>query len=271
MHFVRAGHGAPPLVFVHGFACRLEDWRAQLEHFEKNHTVVACDLRGHGETPGRPQECSIEHYGGDVAALVNHLDLKGCILVGHSMGTRVVLEANRLLVASHNAERVAGIVLIDGSRSGSGDPDAAERAARDAVESSGYPAFAEQLFRNMFFTPSAQADAIVARAVRQSREFGPLLWPSMARWDAASMETALAAVRAPLLAIQSTTRDAQMRRSPLKAGQTTPYLDLIRSAVRGASIAVVPDTGHFTQIEAADHVNRLIADFIRGKRKPSIR
>jgi len=256
MHFVRAGRGAPPLVLVHGFACRLEDWQAQLNHFQKSHMVVACDLRGHGETPGRPHECTIAHFGGDVAALVNHLELNGCILIGHSMGTRVVLEANRLV-----PERVAGIVLIDGSRSGSGDPDAAEAAARTAVEKAGYPAFAEHLFRQMFFKPSPEADAIVARALRQSAEFGPLLWPSMARWDAAEMDAALAAVRAPLLAIQSTTRDAQLRRSPLKAGQSTPYLDLIRGAVPGARIAVVPDTGHFTQIEAADEVNRLIAEF----------
>ena len=262
MHFVRAGQGAPPLLFVHGFACRLEDWQAQLRHFEKSHMVVACDLRGHGETPGRPQECTIAHYGGDVAALVNHLELNRCILVGHSMGTRVVLEANRLLVSSHSPERVGGIVLIDGSRSGGGNPDAAEAAARGVIDKTGYAAFAEHLFRQMFFAPSAEADAIVARALRQSSEFGPMLWPSMARWDAEYMDVALAAVRAPLLAIQSTTRDAQLNRSPLKAGQTTPYLDLIRSAVPGARIAVVPDTGHFTQIEAAGEVNRLIADFL---------
>jgi len=258
MHFVRAGQGAPPLLFVHGFACNHADWRAQLEFFSQTNEVVACDLRGHGETPGRPHECSIAHYGGDVAALVNHLELSGCILIGHSMGTRVVLQANRLI-----PERVAGIVLIDGSRSGSGDPDAAEAAARAAIEKGGYPAFAEHLFRQMFFRASPEADAIVARALRQSAQFGPLLWPSMARWDAAEMDVALAAVRAPLLAIQSTTRDAQLRRSPLKAGQTTPYLDLICSAVPGARVAVVPDTGHFTQIEAAGEVNRLIAGFIR--------
>jgi pimeloyl-ACP methyl ester carboxylesterase len=180
------------------------------------------------------------------------------------MGTRVVLEANRLLVSSQYAERVGGIVLIDGSRTGTGDPDAAENDARAAVKTAGYPAFAENLFRNMFFKSSPEADAIVARALTQSSEFGPLLWPSMARWDAEHMDAALAAVRAPLLAIQSTTRDAQMRRSALKAGQSTPYLDLIRSAVPGARIAVVADTGHFTQIEAADEVNRLIAEFISG-------
>jgi len=264
MHFVRAGHGAPPLVFVHGFACNHADWRSQLDFFSQTNEVVACDLRAHGETPGRPQECSIAHYGGDVAALVSHLELNGCILVGHSMGTRVVLEANRLLVSSQRSELVGGIVLIDGSRSGSGDPDAAEAAARAMIEKAGYSAFAENLFRQMFFSASPEADAIVARALRQSAQFGPFLWPSMARWDDAEMDSALAAVRTPLLAIQSTTRDAQMRRSPLKPGQSTPYLDLIRSAVPGATIAVVPDTGHFTQIEAADDVNRRIAEFVES-------
>ena len=257
MHFVRAGHGTPPLLFVHGFACTHADWQSQVDFFSRTNEVVACDLRGHGDTPGRPHECTIAHYGGDVAALVNNLELNRCILIGHSMGTRVVLEANRLV-----PERVAGIVLIDGSRSGSGDPEAAEAAARAAVQKAGYPAFAEHLFRQMFFKPSPEADAIVARALRQSAEFGPLLWPSMARWDAAEMDAALAGVRAPLLAIQSTTRDAQLNRSPLKAGQSTPYLDLIRGAVPGARIAVVPDTGHFTQIEAAGEVNRLITEFL---------
>ena len=181
------------------------------------------------------------------------------------MGCRVVLEANRLLFSSHYPDRVAGIVLIDGSRQASGDPDAAEKAARAAIDSSGgYAAFAENLFRQMFFSASPEADAIVARALRQSRQFGPHLWPSMGRWDAGEMDAALAAVRAPLLAIQSTTRDAQLRRSPLKPGQSSPYLELIRGKVPGASIAVISDTGHFAQIEAADEVNRLIADFIEA-------
>src|SRR3954469_5773703 len=128
MHFVRAGAGAPSLVFVHGFACSLEDWRAQIAHFEKTNQVVACDLRGHGQTPGRPQECSIEHYGGDVAALINNLELKNTILVGHSMGCRVVLEA-----ATPVPKKITGIVLVDGSRNASSDPDAAEAAARATI------------------------------------------------------------------------------------------------------------------------------------------
>ena len=256
MHFVRCGSGRPPLVFVHGFACSLEDWRAQIGHFEKTNEVIACDLRGHGQTPGRAHECSIEHYGGDVAALVNNLELDGCILVGHSMGCRVVLEAARLV-----PERVAGLVLVDGSRNATGDPEGAEAAARAAVEKNGYAAFAEALFRQMFFKPSAQAEAIVQRAVKSSAEVGPHLWPRTTRWDAVQMDAAFDALRCPVLAIQSTARDfATMRRRMLKTGETSPFLDYLKS--RGAQVEIVPDVGHFTQIEAPDAVNRLIGEFI---------
>jgi len=262
MHFIRAGKGAPALVFVHGFACTHEDWKAQLDFFQRTNEAVACDLRGHGQTPGRPHECSIEHYGGDVAALVNNLELKSVVLIGHSMGCRVVLEAARLL-----PERTAGIVLVDGSRNApggkSGDPDGAEAAARATVEKMGYAAFAETLFRQMFFTPSAAAEAIVARAVKSSAEFGPHLWPRVSRWDAGQMDAAFDAVRAPVLAIQSTTRDlATLRRAPLKAGDSSPWVDYLRS--RGAKVEIVPGVGHFTMLEAPETVNRLIFREVTG-------
>lgn len=257
MHFIRSGSGAPTLVFVHGFACTHEDWKAQLAFFEKTNEVVACDLRGHGRTPGRPHECSIEHYGGDVAALVNNLELARVVLVGHSMGCRVVLEASRLI-----PDRVAGIVLVDGSRNATQDPEGAEAAARATIEKLGYPAFAERLFRQMFFKPSAQADAIVARAVETSAEFGPHLWPRTSRWDAGAMDATFAVVRAPVLAIQSTTRNAQLQRAPLKVGDTSPWIDYLRS--QDARVEIVPDTGHFTQLEAPETVNRLIAEFLEA-------
>ena len=258
MHYVRAGSGAPPLVFVHGFACSHEDWLLQIDNLKGRFEVVACDLRGHGLTPGRPQECTIEHYGGDVAALLANLDLDKSFLIGHSMGCRVVLEAARL-----DPERVAGLVLIDGSRTGSGDPDKAEAAARAAVEKAGYAAFAENLFRQMFFQPSALAEAVVVRALRQSAQFGPLLWPAMARWDAATMDAALAAVQAPVLVIQTTTRNAELKRSMLKAGESSPYLDLLGKALKRVRIEVIPGVGHFPQLEAAAEVNRLIAGFVQ--------
>jgi len=261
VHTVRAGRGAPPLLFVHGFACSHEDWKFQLEELQTRHEVVACDLRGHGATPGRPHECSIEHYGGDVAALLANLEFSNAILVGHSMGCRVVLEAARL-----DPARVAGLILIDGSRLASGDADAAENAAQAAIDRAGYAAFAENLFRQMFFKQGPEAEAIVARAMRRPEAIGAALWPRVARWDASRMDPALAAVRAPLMVIQSTTRDAQLRRAPLKPGDSSPWLDYVRTKIPGARIEVLPGPGHFPQLEAAASVNRLIADFAAARR-----
>jgi pimeloyl-ACP methyl ester carboxylesterase len=255
---VHQGRGAPPLVFVHGFLCSHEDWRLQLKELKEKHEVVACDLRGHGKTPGRPQECSVEHFGGDVIALANNLDLPPFILIGHSMGCRVVLEANRIA-----PKRVAGIVLIDGSRAGSGDPDSAETAASTQIEKNGYKAWAEGLFRQMFFKSTPASERLVQRAVRQSAEIGAALWPRLARWDAATLEPALAAVRAPVLVIQSTTRNAQGERAPMQPGQTSPYLELLKEKVPGVRIQILAGLGHFAQLEAPERINQLIAEFCR--------
>jgi len=257
LHFIRQGRGAPPLVFAHGFACDHTDWKFQLQGLEKEHEVVACDLRGHGETPGRPQECSIEHYGGDVAALTANLDLPKAILVGHSMGCRVILEASRLA-----PERVAGLVLVDGSRQGSGsDPAQAEALARSAILATGYEKFAENVFRQMFLEWSPLAEAALARLKRMPAETGIALWTRMVRWDATELDGALAAVRAPLMVIQSTWINPERKRLPLTEGQSSAWLDLIKSQLPTAVIHVVPGAGHFPQLEAPGRVNRLLAEF----------
>jgi len=263
MHYFSRGRGAPPLVFVHGFTCDHSDWRFQVNHFQSQRQVLACDLRGHGSSPGRPAECTIGHYGGDVAALLANLDLEKSILVGHSMGCRVVLEAAHL-----DPERVCALVLVDGGRRASGDAQQSESAMRAMIQMMGYADFADALFSQMFLRPSAQSQAIIARAKRMPAESAIAAWLSMVRWDAEHMESALAAVRVPLTAIQSTTINAEGKRVPLKAGQTLAWFDLIKQHVPAARLEIVADTGHFTQLEAAASVNRLIAEACRSAVAP---
>jgi pimeloyl-ACP methyl ester carboxylesterase len=261
MHFIRSGAGTPALVFVHGFACSHQDWQAQLDAFSSTHEVVACDLRGHGATPGRPHECSIEHYGGDVAALAGNLNLPHVILVGHSMGCRVVLEAARL-----DPDRVAGLVLVDGSRQGTGDPDAAERNARAAVEAKGYAAFMRPFFEAMFLEKTPQSEAVVERALRLPPDIGEALFPRMARWDAGSMEAAVAAVRAPVLAVQCTYVNTERKRVPIQPGDTTPWLDLLKERVKDLEVQILSGVGHFPQLVAPERLNPLMNAFFARAR-----
>ncbi len=232
---------------MHGFACTHADWRLQLAHFGEEHDIFAPDLRGHGRTHARPEDCSIETYGADVAALLEGKDLKGAVLVGHSMGCRVVLQA-----CLNAPERVAALVLIDGSFQG----------ARPPVAVDDYPAFARNLFEGMFLAPSELGKAIIERATRLPASVGAALFPRMARWDAENMERALAAVKVPLLVIQSTYLNAERKRVAIKDGETSPWLDMVRRQAPQAQIELISGAGHFPQLEAPEQVNELLSALI---------
>ena len=246
-----------PVVFVHGFACTHADWRLQTAHFSGAHPTFAPDLRGHGATHARPQDCSIETYGADLAALLDGKDLSGAVLVGHSMGCRVVLQAYL-----NAPERVAALALIDGSWLGGGDPGALERAARSAIAADGYVKFQRRFFDGMFLAPSELAASIAERAMRLPEAVGAGLFPRMVHWDAANMERALAAVKVPMLVIQSTYLNAERKRVALKPSETTPWLDLVRLKAPQAQIEIVSGVGHFPQLEAPEQVNKLLSGLI---------
>jgi hypothetical protein len=96
LFYERQGEGNPPLVFVHGSACNHADWQPQVDFFRMRQCVVTCDLRGHSASEGNPTHCDIETYGADITALLSALELPPAILIGHSMGCRVVQAVWRL-------------------------------------------------------------------------------------------------------------------------------------------------------------------------------
>jgi pimeloyl-ACP methyl ester carboxylesterase len=76
------------------------------------------------------------------------------------------------------------------------------------------------------------------------------------------MDAAFAAVKAPVLAIQSTTRNDKLQRTALKPGDTSPWLDFLKK-FPNVRTEIIPDTGHFTQLEQPERVNQLIREVCR--------
>lgn len=103
-----AGSGAPALVFIPGWMCDQTFWSGQVEAFAHDHTVVTLDLPGHGQSGMERDGWPLMDFGTDVQSVVEHLDLSNVVLIGHSMGAAVALEAARLM-----PERVIGVVAVD--------------------------------------------------------------------------------------------------------------------------------------------------------------
>ena len=102
------GEGEPALVFVHGWCCDRSYWDAQVPHFAQKYKVVTIDLAGHGESGLGREAYTMATFGQDVAAVVNKLGLDKVILIGHSMGGPVILEAARII-----PENIKGLVGVD--------------------------------------------------------------------------------------------------------------------------------------------------------------
>lgn len=259
LHYEEAGTGSPPLVFVHGFGCDGSDWQHQVAGLQERHRIVTCDLRGHGRSGGADRSCTIEELAEDVGAVLRELALERVVLVGHSLGCRVVLET-----WARFGGRVAGLVLVDGSVAGSGDPAAVLERNRRMIEAVGYPEFARATFASMFFDDRHEAlrERVLARALRLDAGVGAALRCNNAAWDAARMQAALAEVRVPLLAVQSTDFTEDLQRFRLRHGQRTRWLRLVEALVPAARIEIIPGPGHFVMLEAPQAVNRLLADFV---------
>lgn len=78
---------AQPIVFHHGWPLSSDDWDAQMMYFVlKGYRVIAHDRRGHGRSAQVSDGHDMDHYVADVADVIEHLDLKKTIHIGHSTG-----------------------------------------------------------------------------------------------------------------------------------------------------------------------------------------
>jgi non-heme chloroperoxidase len=98
-----------PIVFHHGWPLSGDDWETQMLFFVKQgYRVIAHDRRGHGRSTQTAGGHDMDTYAADVATVVEALDLRNAVHIGHSTGGG---EATRY-VARHGQKRAAKLVLI---------------------------------------------------------------------------------------------------------------------------------------------------------------
>ena len=99
-----------PILFIHGWPLNADAWDEQMHFFATNgYRCVALDRRGHGRSTQTLYGNDMDTYAADLDALINELDLKNIILVGHSTGGGVLAH----YIGKYGTRRVAKAVLVD--------------------------------------------------------------------------------------------------------------------------------------------------------------
>lgn len=102
---------AQPIHFHHGWPLSADDWDNQMLFFlNEGYRVIAHDRRGHGRSEQVSEGHDMDHYASDASAVVEHLDLKNSIHIGHSTGGGQV--ARYVAQYGQPQGRVAKAVLV---------------------------------------------------------------------------------------------------------------------------------------------------------------
>lgn len=119
IHVVDCGPPDPtgrPIVLLHGVTLQWWVWSSVIRLLRADHRVLAWDMRGHGRSVAGTDGVTLEAAAEDLAALLEELDVRGAIVVGHSMGGMVL---GRFCLQHRDIleERVAGRVFLATSAS----------------------------------------------------------------------------------------------------------------------------------------------------------
>ncbi|RON14958.1 alpha/beta fold hydrolase [Pseudomonas frederiksbergensis] len=98
-----------PIVFSHGWPLNSDAWDGQMQFFANaGFRVIAHDRRGHGRSDQPAGGNDMDTFADDLAVVIETLDLKDAVLVGHSMGGGEIVR----YVTRHGTDRIAKLVLL---------------------------------------------------------------------------------------------------------------------------------------------------------------
>jgi pimeloyl-ACP methyl ester carboxylesterase len=242
IHSTSHGAGPATVILVHGWTCDDTTWEAQVPALSKQYRVITLDLPGHGKS-GSPKDgnFSMELFARAVEAVRSEAKVEKVVLVGHSMGTPVVVQYAHMF-----PQHIAALVFVDGLLRIGRDSGIA-RNSQQFVGPEGRKA-RETMVRGMFSastTPAMQSHILnMMLGAPEATAVGSL----KATWDIPTPKYDV--IKAPVLGLYAD-HSGLADREFMK----TTYPNLQYFEISG--------TGHFLMMEKPDEFNRRLLDFLK--------
>ena len=244
IHYAQNGSG-PPVALIHSLGASAHMWQRQIEALKDRYSLIAIDCRGHGQSTANG-EARVADAAQDVKAVLDHLGVTACHLVGIGMGGAVALHFNTRLPAA-----VLSIVLADSAAKpakGSADLVAATREAIAyiSMQEFGTQYAAEHL---MFATPLEVQDQLAGTIAKMNPKTYIETMQSALLDDFTPM---LAAVKVPTLVLVGA-NDTDAPRSAA---------EYLAQNIAGATLEVIPDAAHLSNLDNPTAFNAALSKFL---------
>ncbi|MEO1483790.1 MAG: alpha/beta hydrolase [Myxococcota bacterium] len=277
VHVVELNRGAADtLVFVHGLGSNLKFWRYQLSEFAKTHHVVALDMLGYGKSskPARfPYTMpAMSHV---VREVLENLDVKRPVIVGHSMGGQTTLS---LLI--EDTEFARGAVLV--SPAGFEKFSPKDRLWLTRVFSTDLVNYADEsgigvsIRYNNFANWKPDYEWLIEERVRLARapDFDDYSYANVKSIQGL-LETEytrenLHRIKTPTLIVFGD-MDRLIPNRFLHPGHTRDVMVYGAQGIKGSDLQGLPHCGHTVQMDCAEELNTLIRGFLKGLPKETSR
>ncbi len=244
--FRERGHvaGRLPLVLVHGAASSAQVWHEQLRRLGRQRRVVAVDLPGHGCTKAWvDRDVTIRDYARTVLEFVSTLGLGPVVLVGHSMGGAVAIQA-----ALDGPEAVAGLV-IGGSAARLPVSDKVFQLVRAQFDSLG------EFVAQVAFSPKADPELVAFWKDLPLPATQRTVLADFSACNRFDVRDRLGEIACPVLVVWGAD-DRMVHRQLVEE-----FLEGL-PAVAAPKFVLLESVGHMLFQEAAEETSRLIEEFV---------
>ena len=238
LHSSISGVGPKTVILVHGWTCDETSWEFQVPALAENYRVITLDLPGHGQS-GSPAnaELSMDLFARAIEAVRSEVKAGPIVLVGHSMGTPVILQYARLY-----PQNTVALVLVDGPAAPPQNAPSPELfAGPDGLKAR------EDIIRSMF-------------SVSTTPEIQRHILSMMLRTPEATAVGAMRAVLDPAIWKEDVFTQPVLGIYAEHSAMADPAY--LKTRFPKLEFSEIPGTGHFLMLEKPEEFNRLLLAFL---------
>ncbi len=255
-HIVIKGNGEKTILFAHGFGCDQNMWRFVAPAFENEYRTILFDHVGAGNSDlnayRKEKYETLDGYADDIIEIIQHLELKDIIFVGHSVAAMMGIVA-----ASKNPELFSNLILVGPSPSYINEEDYYGGFTRPQIEE-----LLESMDNNHLGWSMAMAPVIMANPDRQ--ELSEELANSFCRTDPEiakefARTTFLSDTRAILPAVHIPSFILQCSEDVIAPSNVGQY---VFDQLPNSKIVFMKATGHCPNLSAPDETIEAIKSYL---------